>query len=86
MQDKKPESKKFIIEYDYFGLLSSAEVKKTTWKAEPYYKCFLHSSAEVISIKKINEEIVTYWIDMSAGCATPLSQILGQAIENKTDH
>jgi hypothetical protein len=73
----------FIIEYEYFGLSSSAEVKKRTWRSESYYKCFLHSSAQQINIKHENEAGVSYWIDMSIGNTTPLSQILGAAIENK---
>jgi hypothetical protein len=74
---------KFIIEYEYFGLSNSAEVKKRTWRSEPYYKCFLHSSAQEIDIKQEIEAGVSYWIDMSVGSTTPLSQILGAAIENK---
>jgi hypothetical protein len=77
------DAKNFIIEYDYFGISGSAEVKEKTGNAEQYYKCFLHSSADVISIKKVKEETLAYWIDIASGTVTPLSHILGQAIESK---
>ena len=83
MRNRETELEQFIIEYDYFGLSSSAEVKKGQWRSEPYYKCILHSSAQEIDIKQLKDEGAIYWIDMSVGHTTPLSQILGQAIENK---
>jgi hypothetical protein len=71
----------FIIEYEYFGLSNSAEVKKRTWRSEPYYKCFLHSSAQEVDIMQEIEAGVSYWVDMSAGSTTPLSQILGALLK-----
>jgi hypothetical protein len=83
MKSENTDVSEFIIEYDYFGLSSSADVKKRRWRSEPYYQCFLRSSSEQIDIKQVTESAVSFWIDMSKGTTTPLSQILGMAIENK---
>ena len=56
MRNRETDLEEFIIEYDYFGLSNSAEVKKRKSPSEPYYKCFLHSSAQEIDIKQVKDE------------------------------
>jgi hypothetical protein len=81
--NKELDMDEFIIRYDYFGLSSSAEVQKRKWRSESYYRCFLDPSRREIDIRQIEVLNGNYWIDMSVEHPTPLSQILGQAIENK---
>jgi hypothetical protein len=74
---KAKDLQEFGIEYDYFGLSSSAEVEKRKWRSEFFYRCFLHSSLGEVDIKQVKAGNEIYWIDMSDGTPTLLAQLLG---------
>ena len=81
--NNKQQSEVFIIEYDYFGLSTSAEVREVKWLAGSHYRCNLSSFELPVDIGLNNDSNNHFWIDLNMGTPTHLAQILGQAIENK---
>lgn len=73
----------FIIGYDFFGLSSSAEVEVSNWRGQACYSCSLPGKAERLHISCRRQDGILFWVDLDSHAVTPLSQILGQAIENQ---
>jgi hypothetical protein len=80
--NKNLSPERFKIGYDFFGISNAADVRAIRWKSKTCFRCFLHASGEEVDICRRNESGSVLWIDLRKEIPTPLSQILGQAIEN----
>jgi hypothetical protein len=68
----------FRIDYPYYGLFGSADITAVTNEQGLAYQCILLNGS-VVNLKKI--EASNKWIDTSLDIETPLSSIMGLAIE-----
>lgn len=69
----------FIIDYPFYGLFRSARVTPTSNDQEVRYECVLLNGS-IITLKKSAE--FKKWIDVEVNGETPLSSILGGAIDD----
>jgi len=69
----------FRIDYPYYGLFGSANIKPLTTNDELVYQCTLLNGSEVM-LKKLSP--TKKWIDARLNRETPLSAIIGSAIDD----
>ena len=85
MTHTENEIREFVIAYDYFGLSNTALVRPIKLQKGKYFNCMLIESKKEIDIAYKKESIESFWIDKNLGIPTPLSQLVGQAIESKIE-
>ena len=68
----------FRIDYPYYGLFGSADIIEVSYEEGLAYRCTLLNGS-VVMLKKT--EPSNKWIDTSLNTETPLSSIIGLAIE-----
>jgi hypothetical protein len=68
----------FKIDYPYYGLFGTADITAIVQNEEVIYKCRLLNGSEVL-LKKTTG--VKKWIDAALNRETPLSNVIGIAID-----
>jgi len=73
----------FRIDYPYYGLFGSAVIKTIRNEQEVMYQCTLLNGS-IVLLKKQDQG--KKWIDCDVNRETPLSSIIGLAIEDFLNH
>jgi hypothetical protein len=68
----------FRIDYPYYGLFRSADVKIIEAEGDVLYQCEMINGTEVW-LKKAKSQ---RWLDMESGSETPLARLLGVYIDD----
>ncbi len=69
----------FKIDYPYYGLFGTADITDISSDGEVIYKCRLLNGTEMI-LKKLAQ--ARKWIDAGLNRETPLSAVIGRAIDD----
>jgi len=73
------DNNQFRIDYPYYGLFGSADIKATGDQNETIYECRLLNGT-ILCLKKLLG--VNRWIDKACNEETPLSATIGNAIDD----
>jgi len=73
------QDQKFRIDYPYYGLFGSADIKPLKESNELIFECKLLNGT-ILYLKKLMQQ--QKWIDMSQNNETALSSIIGNSIDD----
>jgi len=68
----------FQVNYPYYGLFGTAEVKVLQQGDDQLFECRLVNGAKLL-LKRLNRK----WIDLQSNTETPLAAVIGKYIEDK---